>query len=64
MAKAQRCPECGAMWADGVSCHPVPWTIVAADVVAGGVGDYCDNVKAWARSVYEALSTSGNLPTG
>ena len=39
----------------------VPWSITAADVVAGGESNYCDNVRSWAKSVHEALMASGNL---
>jgi hypothetical protein len=35
--------------------------MTAADVTTGGVLNYCDNVEAWARSVYEALKVSGNF---
>jgi hypothetical protein len=47
----------------GSYANPVPWTMTAADIVAGGVDRYCDNVRAWARSIYEALEASGNLGT-
>ena len=45
----------------GSYSHPVIWSMVAADVVAAGKDRYCDSVRAWARSAYEALSASGNL---
>lgn len=45
----------------GAYDHPVQWTMTAADVTAGGADHYCDNVRAWTRSVYEALTTSGNF---
>jgi hypothetical protein len=41
--------------------HPIEWTLAAADVTTGGPTDYCERVKAWAWSVYEALKESGNL---
>ena len=41
--------------------HPVHWQVTAADVIAGGMDDYCDNVRAWARSILDALKASGNL---
>ncbi len=41
---------------------PIPWTLTVADVAAGGVGSYCDNVRAWARSVHAALTAAGSLP--
>lgn len=45
----------------GVYHHPIQWSMTAAEVTARGVHDYCDSVRAWARSVYEALMASGNL---
>lgn len=45
----------------GTYKYPVKWTMTAADVIAGGVDRYCDNVKAWAVAVYQALADSGNL---
>src|ERR1051326_8323512 len=45
----------------GVYATPVQWTITAANVTDGGVDNYCDNVRTWARSVYETLKTSGNF---
>jgi hypothetical protein len=38
----------------------VQWRTTAADVTAGGPDNYCDNVRAWARSVYEALKAAGH----
>ncbi len=40
---------------------PIPWMLTAADVIAGGADNYCESVRTWARAVYEALKTSGNL---
>ena len=34
---------------------PIRWTMTAADVIAGGAGSYCDNVRAWAQSLQAAL---------
>ncbi|MGI5836593.1 MAG: DUF5946 family protein [Chloroflexota bacterium] len=34
---------------------PVRWTITAVDVIAGGIDRYCDSVRAWARSILDAL---------
>ncbi len=45
----------------GAYTHSIQWTMTAADILEGGVDHYCDNVRAWARSVLEALKTSGNL---
>ena len=41
----------------GVYERPVKWTMTAGDVVAGGAEDYCENVQAWARAVYQSLTT-------
>jgi hypothetical protein len=35
--------------------------MTAADVIAGGVENYRDTVRAWAKSIYDALKASGNL---
>ena len=35
--------------------RPIQWTMTAADVVAGGMARYCDNIEMWAESVYESL---------
>ncbi|MEP7289389.1 MAG: DUF5946 family protein [Chloroflexota bacterium] len=51
----------GTAASHGAYEHPVHWTMTAADVTAKGVTHYCDNVRAWARSIYEALKASGNL---
>lgn len=40
---------------------PPAWTMTAADVVAGGPDAYCDNVRAWAQSMVEALKKAGEL---
>ena len=45
----------------GVYDPLIRWTMTAADVTAGGVDNYCESVRTWARSVYEALKTSGNF---
>jgi hypothetical protein len=45
----------------GVYDPPVQWTMTAANVTANGVDNYCDSVRAWARSVYGALKTAGKL---
>ncbi len=37
---------------------PIQWTMTAADVVAGGSENYCDNVRAWAQSMHEALTAT------
>ena len=35
----------------------VVWNITAADIVAGGAKNYCDNVRVWAHLVNEVLKT-------
>ncbi|HEX2621251.1 MAG TPA: DUF5946 family protein [Phototrophicaceae bacterium] len=45
----------------GSYTHPVTWMMTAADVVAAGNDAYCDSVRAWARSIYDALQASDNL---
>jgi hypothetical protein len=30
--------------------------MTAADVVAAGPADYCDNVRRWAASIHESLA--------
>jgi hypothetical protein len=51
----------GTASSHGSYIHPVNWTMTAADVVAGGPNHYCDNVKAWAKSILNALKLSQNL---
>jgi len=38
----------------------IEWTMTAADVVAGGVNSYCDNVRAWAQSIQATLEVHSN----
>ncbi len=45
----------------GSYAHPVTWTMTAADVIARGEANYVESVRAWARSVLEALKASGTL---
>lgn len=45
----------------GAYQHPVPWTMRASDVVAGGAENYVVNVQAWARSIHASLLESGEL---
>ena len=37
--------------------HAVAWKMTAADVVAGGSDNYCDNVRTWAALIDETLKT-------
>ena len=41
--------------------NPIQWPMTAAHVIAGGTDQYCENVRAWSRSMLEALVASGNL---
>jgi len=45
--------------ARGAYDSPVTWSMTIADVVAGGVEAYCDNVRAWAQSIRAALAAGG-----
>jgi hypothetical protein len=38
--------------------HEMAWPMTAADVVAGGPDCYCDQVRAWAQSIHEALTAT------
>jgi hypothetical protein len=44
----------------GAYAHPIQWPMTVVDVTAAGVDAYLDTVKAWARSMNEALKASGN----
>ena len=44
----------------GAYVHPMHWPITAQDVTAAGVDSYMENVRAWARSMCQALRASGN----
>jgi hypothetical protein len=46
----------GAPEARGSYAHPLHWTMTAADVVAGGMESYCENVRRWAVSVLQAIN--------
>jgi hypothetical protein len=43
----------GTATAYGSYPQPIPWTMTAADVVAGGVESYCEQVWQWAQTIYE-----------
>lgn len=45
----------------GAYPRPVPWTMYAGDVVAGGMEHYLENIQKWAESIRDALRQSGNL---
>ncbi len=40
--------------AHGAYAHPVTWTMTTADVVAGGIERYIEQVNEWARSMLAA----------
>lgn len=44
--------------------RPVQWTTTATDVIAGGVDNYCQSVRTWARSVFETLKGAGIPSSG
>lgn len=46
--------------AQGAYARPVTWTLTAADVVAGGPGQYRVLVERWARSILDTLRATGN----
>jgi hypothetical protein len=50
----------GTAAAHGSYDRPVQWTMTPADVVAGGVDNYCDSVRRWAQSIYQAPKATGN----
>jgi hypothetical protein len=37
----------------------IPWTMFARDVTSRPVESYEENIRAWARSIYEALKAAG-----
>jgi hypothetical protein len=45
----------------GEYAHPVRWQMTAADVVAAGMENYYQSVRAWANSVLESLRVSANI---
>lgn len=45
----------GKPGARGSYSHPIRWTMIAQDVVAGGSDHYCENVQKWARSILDLL---------
>lgn len=48
--------------ARGAYAHAPAWAMVAGDVTARGVDCYAEGMRAWARSILDALKTSDNLP--
>lgn len=51
----------GSPGAQGAYQYPVRWKMTAADVYAGGVDEYVENIQVWARSVLKDLRESHNL---
>lgn len=41
--------------------QPLTWSMRACDVIAQGAEQYIDNVRRWARSIYDDLKASSNL---
>ena len=44
--------------ARGTYDHAMHWAMTAADVVAGGVDNYCYNVRHWAKSIQSTLTAN------
>lgn len=51
----------GSPTSHGVYSSPIQWTIKAPQVIESGSDTYCDSIRAWAQSVYETLTDSGNF---
>jgi len=47
----------------GVYERPVHWTMTAANVIENGIDNYCNSVRAWARSMHGAFKSAGMLTT-
>ena len=45
----------------GAYDRPVHWTMTAANVIENGIDNYCNSVRAWARSMYESLKSAGMI---
>ena len=54
----------GTPAAHGVYDRSVHWTMTAANVIEKGVGNYCESVRDWARSMHDALKSAGMLAAG
>ena len=39
--------------------EPIAWTMFPRDITSQPVEEYMDNIRAWARSIYEALKNAG-----
>jgi hypothetical protein len=42
---------------------PMRWEVTTADVIAGGMEGYCENVRRWAQSAHETLKATDGLRT-
>jgi hypothetical protein len=51
----------GTPTSHGVYTPPIHWTMTADQMIASGQESYGESVRTWARSVYEALKTSGHF---
>lgn len=45
----------GTAASHGSFTEPVQWAMTAADIIKGGVNNYCDSVRQWAHSIQETL---------
>lgn len=54
----------GTPGSQGTYDRPIHWTKTAANVIENGIDNYCDSVRAWAHSMYDALKSAGILATG
>ena len=48
----------GTAASHGSYARAIAWKMRAADVIAGGSENYCDNVRSWAQSINEALKSA------
>jgi hypothetical protein len=48
----------------GSYTQPIHWHMTAIDVIAGGVDAYVENVKRWAKSIDDTLSSSSGKANG
>ncbi len=45
----------------GVYKNKIEWKITAADIVAGGLENYVENVNKWSKHIYDTLKETGNM---
>jgi hypothetical protein len=51
----------GTAASHGSYAQAIAWKMTAADVVASGAENYCDNVRGWARSINDALKAMQSI---